>query len=276
MAENGLFGDSPQATPFLLFRLPVLLSYPLFLSFSLPAASFSPLFMPFSPPFLPFYLSLLSFSMRFLSFLLSFCASFARFCGIQSFLPNAVNPARYMAARRAERCFAEGDRALQGLHPASSTAASVDNLATMDVAAWVYCRHTRSFVQASLVTPTSDADLNASSGSNVSATSGNCNDGIDDAEGGGVTARATSASCSKTPPSPAFLTPPQVCACEYSQSFGVGCVVSSASIGLGSHFVSKQPVCFFLHRRCSWFVGSSLVERCSRSVALGSLTCTRH
>jgi len=184
MAENGLFGDSPQATPFLSFRLPVLLSYPLFLSFSLPAASFSPLFMPFSPPFLPFYLSLLSFSMRFLSFLLSFCASFARFCGIQSFLPNAVNPARYMAARRAERCFAEGDRALQGLHPASSTAASVDNLATMDVAAWVYCRHTRSFVQTSLFTPTSDTVLNVSNGSNVAATSGHSTDGIHCGSGG--------------------------------------------------------------------------------------------
>ena len=113
-----------------------------------------------------------------------FCASFARFCDIQAFLPSAVNPARYMATRRAKTCFVEGDRALQGLHPASSTAASVDNPAATDGAAWFYCRHTRSFVQTSLFTPTSDTVLNVSNGSNVAATSGHSTDGIHCGSGG--------------------------------------------------------------------------------------------
>ena len=120
----------------------------------------------------------------FCHFQCSFCASFARFCDIQAFLPSAVNPARYMATRRAKTCFVEGDRALQGLHPASSTAASVDNPAATDGAAWFYCRHTLSFVQTSLFTPTSDTVLNVSNGSNVAATSGHSTDGIHCGSGG--------------------------------------------------------------------------------------------
>ena len=125
-----------------------------------------------------------AFTALFCHFQCSFCASFARFCDIQAFLPSAVNPARYMATRRAKTCFVEGDRALQGLHPASSTAASVDNPAATDGAAWFYCRHTRSFVQTSLFTPTSDTVLNVSNGSNVSTTSASSTGGIHCGRGG--------------------------------------------------------------------------------------------
>ena len=69
-----------------------------------------------------------------------------------------MNPARYMATRRARQCFAEGDSEPQGMPPASSTPATATEPVTADAAAWFYCRYTRNLMQTDLAMPTSDAD----------------------------------------------------------------------------------------------------------------------
>ena len=103
---------------------------------------------------------------------------------MQAFLPTSMNPARHMAIREAAECFAVvnasealcrlparhmaireaaecfagvDNSALDGLHPASSTAATVDHAA----AAWFYCSHTGNLVQTmSSTVLASDGDAN--------------------------------------------------------------------------------------------------------------------
>lgn len=71
----------------------------------------------------------------------------------QAFLPDGVNPARYMAAHQANKCFEDVDKVSQGLRAAATSTAATDEAGSKaaghggDSSSWFFCAHSDSFVQ---------------------------------------------------------------------------------------------------------------------------------
>lgn len=73
----------------------------------------------------------------------------------QAFLPDGVNPARYMAAHQANKCFEDVDKVSRGLRAAatSNAATATDETGSKatgpggDTSSWFFCAHSDSFVQ---------------------------------------------------------------------------------------------------------------------------------